>query len=166
VNVRPADRQDLPAINAIYNHYVAASHCTFDLAPIALERRETWFEQFAREGPHRLFVAETDGDIIGFTYSSTLRPRPAYDTSVESTVYVRDGAVGAGVGAALYGALFEALGTQPIHRVYAGIALPNDASVRLHERFGFIQTGVWHEVGNKFGRYWDVAWFEKSGLGG
>jgi phosphinothricin acetyltransferase len=90
--------------------------------------------------------------------------KPAYDTSVEVTIYLAPDAGGCGVGTRLYKALFEALADEDLHRAYAGIAQPerNEASVRLHERFGFRHVGTYREVGRKFGRYWDVAWYEKE----
>lgn len=84
-----------------------------------------------------------------------------YGTSVEVSVYLTPDAAGHGIGTRLYDALFTALATEDVHRAYAGIALPNAASVRLHERFGFAHVGTYGEVGRKFGRYWDVAWYEK-----
>ncbi len=99
--------------------------------------------------------------MLGFAYSGPVRPRRAYETSIETTVYVQHDALGRGIGATLYDALFDALAGEDIHRAYAGITQPNDASVALHERFGFVRAGIYTEQGRKFGRYWDVAWFEK-----
>lgn len=104
----------------------------------------------------------TSQEILGYATSSAFRPKPAYATSVEVTVYLAPHARGRGVGTLLYKALFEALADEDVHRAYAGIAQPNEASARLHERFGFRHVGTYREVGRKFGRYWDVAWFEKE----
>ncbi|GHE76015.1 phosphinothricin N-acetyltransferase [Streptomyces longispororuber] len=98
--------------------------------------------------------------ILGYATSSPLRPKPAYATSVEVSVYCAPEAAGRGVGTLLYRRLLAALEGEDVHRAYAGIALPNPASVRLHERFGFRHLGTYREVGRKFGRYWDVAWYE------
>jgi phosphinothricin acetyltransferase len=81
---------------------------------------------------------------------------------VEVTVYLAPHAGGRGIGTLLYTALFEALAEEDVHRAYAGVAQPNEASTRLHERFGFRHVGTYREVGRKFGRYWDVAWYEKD----
>ena len=164
--LRAGVASDLGAINDIYNHYVATSHCTFDIDPISMPAREAWFEQFADSGPHRLRVALHDERVAGFAYSSALRPRAAYDSSVEFTVYIHPDTVATGVGSTLYQDLFAVLKGTQIHlnRVYAGIALPNDASIALHTRFGFQKVGVWSEVGLKFDRHWDVAWYERRGL--
>lgn len=160
--VRPGCAQDLPALNEIYNHYVRESHATFDLEDQTLERRMEWFAQFDDVGPYRIFVAEEDAALVGYVTSIQFRKKPAYAQSIETTVYTKAGAGGRGLGRALYDTLFEALATESLHRAYAGIALPNLASERLHLALGFRPIGVYREVGYKFDRYWDVAWFEKE----
>jgi phosphinothricin acetyltransferase len=160
--VKPAVEADLSAINAIYNHYIQTSPATFDIDPWTDERRAEWFAHYATTGRHRVLVA-TDGEaVVGFTYSSQHRPKQAYDTSIETTVYVAADHLSKGIGARLYGALFDAIAGEDIHRAYAGITQPNPASVALHERFGFSRAGFYTEQGRKFGRYWDVAWYEKK----
>ena len=99
--------------------------------------------------------------MIGYACSSRFRPKPASETSVETSVYLAPEAIGHRAGSRLYEKLFKALEGEDVHRAYAGIALPNPASVRLHERFGFKRVGHFTEQGRKFGRYWDVAWYEK-----
>ena len=165
VHVRPASEDDLAAINDVYNHYVTESHVTFDLEPVSLDARREWFSHYRDQGPHRVFVAVEDGRVVGYATSSEFKSRPGYATSVETSVYVSADAVGKGVGGRLYEKVFHALEGLDIHRAYAGIALPNPASVALHEKFGFKRIGVFTEPGRKFDRYWDVAWFEKP-LGG
>ncbi|HET7339538.1 MAG TPA: GNAT family N-acetyltransferase [Candidatus Dormibacteraeota bacterium] len=161
VNVRPATEKDLEAINQIYNHYVVQTHTTFDLEPITPGARREWFGHYAATGPHRVLVA-TDGDqVIGFATSSRFRPKPGYLTSVETSIYLTPEATGKGAGMKLYTELFRSLEGQDLHRAYAGIALPNPASIALHEKFGFKRVALFTEQGRKFGRYWDVAWFEK-----
>jgi phosphinothricin acetyltransferase len=107
-------------------------------------------------------TAKDSQRILGYATSSAFRPKAAYGTSVEVSVYLAPDAGGRGVGTLLYRALFAALATEDVHRTYAGIAQPNEASTRLHERFGFRYVGTYREVGRKFGRYWDVAWYEKE----
>ncbi len=159
--VRPAQVRDLDAIDAIYEYYVRETPITFDVEPPAPAARRAWFEQFDTQGRHRLLVAEREGRILGWACSHTFRPRAAYATSVETTLYVDRDAGGQGLGSALYDALFTALADQDVHRAYAGITLPNDASDALHRRFGFEPLGTFREVGFKFGRFWDVRWYEK-----
>ena len=165
VHVRPATDQDLEAINEIYNHYVTETHVTFDDEPMTVEGRCEWFGHYAETGRHRVLVATEGGEVTGFATSSRFRPKPGYLTSVETTVYLAPDATGKGAGTRLYAELFRRLDGEDLHRAYAGIALPNPASVALHARFGFKRVALFTEQGRKFGRYWDVAWFEKP-LGG
>ena len=159
--VRPAVVDDVPAMMAIYNQYAVTSHATFDVEPVSLENRLAWFTGFGERGPFRLVVAERDGQVVGYAGSGKFREKPAYKTSVEMTVYVHHEARGGGIGGRMYERLFELLADEPIHRAYAGITLPNDASVGLHRRFGFKDVGVYDEVGYKLGQYWSVLWLEK-----
>ncbi|GGW37543.1 N-acetyltransferase family protein [Streptomyces galilaeus] len=164
VQVRPGTEGDLEALTDLYNHYVRETPITFDTAIFTPEERRPWLLSHPEDGPYRLMVAtDTDSqEILGYATSSPFRAKQAYATSVEVTVYLRPDAGGRGVGTLLYEALFEALSGEDLHRAYAGIAQPNEASVRLHERFGFRHVGTYREVGRKFGRYWDVAWFERD----
>ncbi|MEV0175768.1 N-acetyltransferase family protein [Streptomyces sp. NPDC050803] len=168
VQVRPGVESDLEALTDIYNHYVRETPITFDTAVFTPEERRPWLLSHPEDGPHRLMVAVESGlegnsqRILGYATSSAFRPKPAYGTSVEVTIYLAPDAGRRGIGTLLYKALFEALATEDLHRAYAGIAQPNEASARLHERFGFRHVGTYREVGRKFGRYWDVAWYEKE----
>jgi len=164
VQVRPAAEGDLASLTEIYNHYVRETPITFDLEPLTLQQRRSWLFSHPEDGPHRLLVAcqGPEGRILGYATSSPFRPKAAYATSVETSVYCAPGSGGRGIGTLLYSALFEALRTEDVHRAYAGVAQPNEASDRLHARFGFQPVGVYREVGRKFGRYWDVAWYEKD----
>jgi phosphinothricin acetyltransferase len=159
--VRPAMAEDVPTITAIYNHYVETSHATFDIEPVTLENRLQWFEHFRETGPFRLVVAERNGEVVGYAGSGKFREKAAYATSVEMTVYVHPVARGGGIGARMYERLFQILADEPIHRAYAGITLPNPASLALHHHFGFNDLGVYSEVGFKLGQYWSVQWLEK-----
>ncbi len=161
LEVRPARREDLDEVVAIYNHYVTTSGATFDLAPVTVADREAWLQEHSGGGPHRLLVATRDGSVAGWSSSSEFRPRPAYATTAEVSVYCRAGETGRGVGSQLYRELFDRLAAEDLERLVAGVALPNPASVALHHRFGFTQVGVFTRVGRKFGRFWDVAWFER-----
>jgi phosphinothricin acetyltransferase len=159
--VRAASEADLARVTEIYNHYVINTPITFDLRPYSVEERREWFAEFGTSGPYRLFVAERDGLVLGYAGCHLFRDKEAYRTTVEVTVYCAPEATGQGLGRLLYGALFDAIRGEDLHLAVAGITMPNDASVALHERFGFTLAGVMHDVGRKFDRYWDVAWYEK-----
>ncbi len=159
--IRPGHPDDLPALTEIYNHYVRETPITFDLEPFTPETRRPWFDQFGETGRHRLRVAEGEG-ILGYATSSRLRPKGAYATSVEVTVYLLPDAQRRGLGIRLYADLFDALAHEEVHRAYAGVTLPNPASIALHKRFGFQSIGIYREVGRKFDRFWDVEWLEKA----
>ena len=162
VVIRHAEERDLARLTEIYNHYVLTTPITFDLEPFTVEERRGWLAKFARTGPHQLFVAEQGGGIAGYAGTTGFRDRRVYDTTVETTIYCAPEATGRGIGTLLYAALFDALRGEDIRMAIAGMTLPNDASSALHERFGFTLAGVMHEVGRKFDRYWDVAWYEKA----
>lgn len=167
VDIRYAESGDLNRLVEIYNHYVVETHITFDTEPFAVTERIQWFNQFDQEGRHRLLVAADGGDIVGYASSTVFKPRAAYNTSVETTVYLDPDSTGKGVGLQLYGELLDQLAAEEtVHRAYGGVALPNDASVALHRKLGFEHVGSYHEVGFKFDKFWDVHWFEKdlSGL--
>jgi len=159
--VRAATVDDLSAVNDIYNQYVAETHYTFDVDPMTPDARREWFTHYDTSGRYRLLVVVSDGAVIGYASSSRFRPKPAYETSVETSVYLAPDSVGRGAGSRLYEVLFKALEREDVHRAYAGIALPNPASIGLHGRFGFKRVAHFTEQGRKFGRYWDVAWYEK-----
>lgn len=161
--IRPATLDDLPALTGIYNHYIETTAFTFDLTPFSAEARRPWFDAFAAEGRHRLLVAEDAEDagrLLGYACSGPLRPKAAYDRSVETTIYLQPEACGRGLGPRLYGALLETLVAAEVHRCYGVITVPNPASLRLHERLGFREVGRLTECGHKFGRWWDVVWME------
>jgi phosphinothricin acetyltransferase len=99
--------------------------------------------------------------VTGYVASLPYRAKAAYETSIQTSIYLAPAAVGRGIGSVLYRALFAAIAGEDLHRAYAGITMPNDASVALHERFGFRAMGYSTQVGRKFGRYWDVALYEK-----
>lgn len=161
VIIRPVEQRDLPTLLAIYNHYVETTAITFDLQPKTLAQRQVWLDTFKPSGRYRCFVADKDGEAIGWVCSSKFREKAAYDTSIETSIYLKHDAQGQGLGRRLYETLFAALAGEDLHRAYAGVSIPNDASVGLHRAMGFNLIGVYQEVGRKFGRFWDVAWYAK-----
>ncbi|MBV9991514.1 MAG: N-acetyltransferase [Alphaproteobacteria bacterium] len=162
IAIREARAEDLPALLAIYNHYVVHTPATFDVEPKTLAERQAWFAQFRRAGRYRCFVAVDGAAAVGWASSARFKEKPAYETTVEASIYLAPGRAGQGLGRRLYETLFAALAGEDIHRVFAGITVPNEASVALHERMGFKLVGTYPEVGRKFGRYWDTALFMKG----
>ncbi|OEV05176.1 GNAT family N-acetyltransferase [Streptomyces oceani] len=166
VQVSDGTEGDLEELTDLYNHYVRVSPVTFDIEPFTPAERRPWLLSHSGDGPHRLLVARRTGSVVpgrllGYAHSGRFRPKPAYDTSVECSVYVAPRAAGQGTGTLLYKQLFERLDGLDLHRAYAGITVPNEPSVRLHQRFGFELCGTYHEAGRKFGRFHDVERFEK-----
>lgn len=158
LHVRPATRADLEAINAIYNHYVASSTCTFQLDPEPISGRTAWFDA---HGPaHPIMVAAEDGEVIGWASLSPYNSRCGYRTTVEDSVYVRHDRHGRGAGRALLADLIERARALGHHTIIAGIAGDQRASVALHERFGFTQVACLREVGFKFDRWLDVVYLQ------
>ncbi len=162
MEVRPGRETDLAQVNDVYNHYVRETPVTFDIEPITMAQRTEWFGHYDVAGRHRLLVAVTEDRVLGYATSSPWHPRRAYETSVETSIYLTPDATGRGVGSALYSRLFEELAGEDLHRAYGGITMPNPASIALHERFGFERVAYFTEQGRKLGRYWDVALYEKA----
>ncbi len=159
--VRPATRHDLHRIVEIYNYYVINTPITFTIEPVTVEGFSEWFKEHTTGPRYKLFVAEEAGQVVAFAGTGRFRERAAYDTTAEVTVYCAHDAGGRGIGTMLYRTLLDAIAGADLNRLVAGITLPNDASVALHQRFGFKAVGIFSENGRKFGRYWDVLWMER-----
>ena len=159
MNVRPALPDDAIEIAYIYNHYVATSHATLEVEPIdgaeMLRRMEEgWLSGYP------FLVADVDGEINGYAYGRSFSPQYALLHSVEISCFVRPGYDGQGVGTRLYDGLLKVIRAGNFHAVIAGISLPHDSAVRLHEKFGFERAAHFREVGRKFDRWIDVAYWE------
>ena len=162
VCTRPAVLSDVPRLAEIYNHYILNTPITFNTEPFTSDGFRDWFEEHSDGKRHRLVVAMEDGGrVIGYAGTGRFRPKQAYETTVETTIYCTPECTSRGVGTALYRALFALIAGEDINRIVAGVTLPNPASLALHERFGFRRVGTFTENGRKFGKYWDVAWFER-----
>jgi phosphinothricin acetyltransferase len=162
VVVREGTEADLPAVAAIYTHYVVKTTITFNTE---VRTPAAWVERYRTQvgdGPYHLLVAEHDGVVAGYIETGPFRPKPAYDPTVEVSVYVAPNVTTGGVGSALMTELLTRLDSTDFHRAVSVIALPNDRSVGFHERFGFVHRGTLSEVGRKFGRYLDVAFYERA----
>jgi phosphinothricin acetyltransferase len=161
-SVRAATTADLPAVAAIYTHYVLRTTMTFNTEVRTPREWQERFDDHVLAGPYHLLVAEVDGAVTGYVETQPFRPKPAYARSVELSVYVAPDGTGRGVGSALYRQLLAELAADGrFHRAYAIVALPNDTSVVFHERHGFHCRGRLSEAGYKFGRYLDVAYYER-----
>ena len=156
--IRPATVADAGALAAIYNHYVATTTISFEEEPVS----DTEMGRRVAEVTASVawLVHEADGVVLGYAYATPWRARSAYRFSVESTVYVAPGLGRRGIGAGLYRALVEVLRGQGRRVVIGGIALPNAASVALHEALGFEKVAHFKQVGCKFGQWIDVAYWE------
>jgi L-amino acid N-acyltransferase YncA len=159
LTVRSALAEDAGQIADMYNHYVKTSTITFEEEPVSRADMAARIEEIQALS-YPWLVATTGGEIVGFAYAGKWKARAAYRHSSEITVYVRAGQERSGVGSALYGQLLPALRSLGVHAVIGGVALPNDASVRLHEKFGFQKCAHFREVGFKFNRWIDVAYWQ------
>jgi phosphinothricin acetyltransferase len=156
--LRVATPADAAAVLAVYAPHIVESATSFEAAPPAeAEMRE---RIAARLRTHPWLVAEDADGVCGYACASVFRERAAYQWTCESSVYLAARARGRGVGARLMRALLAVLAAQGYRRVVAGATLPNPASARLHESLGFRPVGVFHGVGHKLGRAWDVGFWE------
>ncbi|HEY3378441.1 MAG TPA: GNAT family N-acetyltransferase [Armatimonadota bacterium] len=156
--IRRATLADLPAVLAIYNHAIRTSPSTFDIDEKTLQEREAWFA--AHDARHPILVAEDAGGIVGWGTLSPMSTRAGWSRTVEDSLYVRADAIGRGIGTALLRALLDEGRRIGHHVVIAQITAGNAASVALHRRCGFVDVGVAHEVGWKFGRWYDLIIME------
>lgn len=157
--VRPASDSDAEAIARIYNHYILDTTITFEEQPLSPEAMAERIRAIASAGLPWL-VAEQRGQVAGYAYASKWQGRCAYRFTVESTVYLDPAALGQGLGSQLYQALLAQLRDGSMHVVIGGIALPNPASVALHERLGFEKVAHFKEVGFKFDHWIDVGYWQ------
>lgn len=160
VTTRAAAPSDAAAITRIYNHYVAETVATFEEEPVAIAEIARRIEK-VRSASLPWLVAEQGNHVVGYTYAAPWMVRTAYRFSVEITVYLVPEYTGRGIGSALYRRLFPLLQTLGIHTVIGGIALPNDASVALHEKFGLRKVARFAEVGFKCNQWIDVGYWQR-----
>jgi phosphinothricin acetyltransferase len=161
IRVRPATAADAEAIARIYGHYVANTTISFEeVAVPAAEMAQRIDEVLSASLPW--LVAEQGGRLVGYAYAGKWKGRCAYRHSVETSVYVDPAFTGRGIGRQLYRALLQLLRERSIHAVIGGIALPNAASVALHESMGFSKVAHFREVGYKFGQWIDVGYWQKT----
>lgn len=157
---RDCTARDAAPICAIYNHYVEQTRVTFEESAVSADEMARRMAEIT--GLFPWLVWERDGTILGYAYAMSWKTRSAYRHSVETTIYLSPDATGAGIGTALYQSLFDRLRPLDIHCAIGVIALPNPASVALHEKLGFMKAGHLHEIGLKFGQWIDVGYWELS----
>lgn len=160
VAVRAAVSSDSSAVAAIYNHYVAETVITFEEKPIQVDEMARRIDD-VRSTSLPWLVAEENGNVVGYAHAAPWKTRSAYRFSVEITVYVARGHERHGIGSVLYSHLFSTLEKSGVHAVIGGIALPNEASVALHEKFGLEKVAHFRQVGFKFGKWVDVGYWER-----
>ncbi len=156
--VRPARFNDATEIASIYNYYIQNDIATFEEEIVGVSEMKRRMEQLLPKMPW--LVYETGGEILGYAYASYWNPRSAYKHSAESTVYLKNGSDGKGIGSLLYSELLALLRARNFRTVIGGISLPNVASERLHEKFGYEKVAHFKEVGFKFGRWIDVGYWQ------
>ena len=157
--VRSVQPSDAVAIARIYNYYVLNTIITFEEEPVDADEMAARLAGVA-SAPLPWLVVESGGEVVGYAYASPWKSRRGYRFSVESSVYLHPEHLGHGWGSLLYAALLDDLRQLPIHTVIGGVALPNAASVRLHEKLGFRKVAHFSEVGLKFGRWIDVGYWQ------
>lgn len=158
VAIRLAVEADLPAINAIYNHYVPISTTCYDLAPLTMEERRRWFAP--REAIHPVTVAEHDDQIVGFGSLHSFRSKAGYRLTVENSVYVHPDHLRKGVGTAIVADQIERARALGLHAIVAGIDAEQHASLALHAKLGFVEVGRFPQVGRKFERWLDAVFMQ------
>jgi phosphinothricin acetyltransferase len=162
VKITAGTEEDLPAIVSILNYSAANSIAHFDTRPASVAERRDWFGHFAATGPYRLVVARRGDQVLGYACSQRYRDHEAFRQTVEVSIALDVSSRGQGMGTALYRALFESLAPEPsVHVAVAGIALPNDASVALHQKFGFTEVGTFREYAIKNGQYISSVWMQR-----
>lgn len=160
ISIRAATVDDAAAIAAIYNHYIINTTVSFELEPVTAAEMQSRIADVVKADLPYLVAVDSNGTVAGYAYATKWRARVAYRFSVEVSVYLAPSATGAGLGSALYQQLFVMLKTRGIHAVIAGIALPNAASVALHQKFAMTQVAEFKQVGFKFEQWLDVGYWQ------
>lgn len=156
--LRLANEQDAPTIRAIYAPFCGDSVTSFEITPPTVEEMQSRIRKITAQYPW--LVCVRNGDVCGYAYAGAHRERAAYRWAVDVAVYIGEGQRRTGLGRALYTALFEILVRQGYFKAYAGVTLPNPASVGLHEAMGFTPVGIYRGVGYKLGAWRDVGWWQ------
>ena len=159
-SIRNVRKSDAEAIAGIYNYYIKNTIITFEEEEVDVSELENRIAEITKN--HPWIVYEENGNVLGYAYASTWKARVSYRYSAESTVYLHPQALKRSIGSRLYEGLIKEIETKKnIHSLIAGISLPNEASVALHEKFNFKKIGHFNEVGFKFNKWIDVGYWER-----
>lgn len=158
MNIRKVELGDAAQIAEIYNYYILKTHHTFETAALSADEMNERIGETSEDYP--FLVAEDEGEIQGYVYATQFKLRQAYKHSVEASIYVRNQAKQQGIGSKLYEQFLEELKETDVHAIMAGISLPNEASVKFHEKQGYEKVAHFKEVGYKLGRWVDVGFWE------
>jgi phosphinothricin acetyltransferase len=154
-SVKPADAK---AITSIYNYYIRETAITFEEIPLSITEMEKRIAAVSAAFPY--LVWEEDGEVLGYAYVHRYHERSAYRFTLEDTIYLKNGCEGRGAGKVLFAALLDAAKKREAHVIMSLITVPNDRSVALHEKFGFVKRGEFEEVGFKLGKWLNVGYWE------
>jgi phosphinothricin acetyltransferase len=157
--IREATSNDALAICAIYNYYIQKTIITFEEIPVSKVEMEDRIISIQKFYPWLVYVEENE--VVAYAYATRWKARSAYNQTLESAIYVKQGFEGRGNGSMLYLKLISILKEKGFHSILGGIALPNEKSIALHEKLGFVKVGQLKEVGFKFGKWIDVGYWEK-----
>ena len=158
--IRNIKDADIEAVNSLYNNYIKETPFTFDIEEKTLSQKKEWFKIFKKDSPFQCVVAYENNILIGFASSRPFRDKEAYESSIETSVYISKKYIGKGFGKLLMQDPLNKIDGYSINRAYAFITEPNNASERLHTLLGFKKIGVLNKVGKKFGKFWNVGIFE------
>jgi phosphinothricin acetyltransferase len=159
MKIRKATLNDAGAIGNIYNYYIENTAISFETTPVSeIEMRQRMSEVV--DAGYPFYVGEIEGKIIGYYYTHPFRNRCAYKSTAEVSIYLDKEKTGKGYGTQLFEHLLMQTDKNAIHTLIAGICIPNESSVRLHEKFGFKQVSYLKEVGRKFDQWWDVGYWQ------
>lgn len=156
--IRKVESRDANAIASIYNYYVKNEIATFEEVPVSVEYFQNNIASVTKQFPWLVF--EENGQVLGYAYANIWKTRSAYNKSVEVSVYLKHGLNQRGIGSQLYKELIAILKREGFHVLIGGISLPNEASVRLHEKFGFEKVAHFKQIGYKFNTWVDVGYWQ------
>jgi phosphinothricin acetyltransferase len=156
--IRPVNAGDARDICGIYNHFVENTAVSFEEEALSVSEMENRIREIGAAYPW--FVHEEEGAVLGYAYANRFRDRAAYRYSAELSIYVKSGHEGKGIGGGLFARLLEAMKKSSAHVLVSAITVPNERSVGLHEKFGFVKAALFNEIGYKLGEWRDVGYWE------